>query len=102
MGTIPLPITNQLPQYNPQLVADAIIDQSINNGPCAEEKSMTSDIIKTTKRNYLFTIQKRVGKNWQRITDAVFTKRSNAREATRELRNVTGADYRVRKMIVAS
>ena len=59
-------------------------------------------MVKTTKRNYLFAIQKRIGKNWQRITDAVFTKRSNAREAARELRNVTGADYRVRKMIIAS
>ena len=63
---------------------------------------MTSDTIKTTKRNYLFTVQKRVGKNWRRVADAVFSKRSTARETTRELRNTTGGDYRVRKMIVAS
>lgn len=58
--------------------------------------------IKTTKRNYLFTVQKRIGKNWQRITDAVFSKRAAARECVRELRNVTESDYRVRKMIIAS
>lgn len=58
--------------------------------------------IKTTKRNYLFTVQKRVSGNWQRITDAVFTKRSAARECVRELRNVTKQDYRVRKMVIAS
>jgi hypothetical protein len=58
--------------------------------------------IKTTKRNYLFTVQKRVGKNWRRITDAVFSKRAAARECVRELRNVTKMDYRVRKMIIAS
>jgi putative component of toxin-antitoxin plasmid stabilization module len=58
--------------------------------------------IKTTKRNYLFTVQKRVGSNWQRITDAVFSKRQAARECVRELRNVTGSDYRVRKMVIAT
>lgn len=58
--------------------------------------------IKTTKRDYLFTVQKRVGSNWQRITDAVFSKRSNARECVRELRNSTGSDYRVRKMVIAA
>ena len=71
-----------------------------NNGPMAKETTMTG--IKTTKRNYLFTVQKRVGNSWRRITDAVFSKRSSARECVRELRNVTDADYRVRKMIVAS
>jgi hypothetical protein len=70
----------------------------INNALRGEEKNMTG--IKTTKRNYLFTVQKRIGDNWRRITDAVFSKRSNARECAKELRNVTGADYRVRKMIV--
>lgn len=58
--------------------------------------------IKTTKRNYLFTVQKRIGGTWQRITDAVFSKRSAARECVRELRNVTSSDYRVRKMVIAS
>jgi len=57
--------------------------------------------IKTTRRNYLFTVQKRIGANWQRITDAIFSKRSAARECVRELRNVTGSDYRVRKMVIA-
>lgn len=59
-------------------------------------------MVKTTKRNYIFTVQKKVGKNWRRITDAIFTKRANARECARELRNVTDADYRVRKMVIAS
>lgn len=58
--------------------------------------------IKTTKRNYLFTVQQRVGENWQRITDAVFSKRSAARECVKELRNATKKDYRVRKMVIAS
>jgi len=57
-------------------------------------------MVKTTKRNYIFTVQKRIGKNWRRITDAIFTKRANARECVRELRNVTDADYRVRKMVL--
>ena len=57
-------------------------------------------MVKTTKRDYIFTVQKRVGKNWRRIADALFQKRSNARECVRELRNVTGSDYRVRKMVV--
>ena len=57
-------------------------------------------MVKTTKRNYIFTVQKKVGKNWRRITDAIFTKRANARECARELRNVTDADYRVRKMVL--
>ncbi len=58
-------------------------------------------MVKTTKRNYIFTVQKRIGKNWRRISDAIFTKRANARECVRELRNVTDADYRVRKMVIA-
>ena len=58
--------------------------------------------VKTTKRNYLFTVQKRVGTNWRRITDAVFSKRSSARECVKELRNATSGDYRVRKMIIPS
>ncbi len=75
--------------------------RTTNKSPImAQEKKMTG--IKTTKRNYLFTVQKRVGANWRRITDAVFSKRSAARECVRELRNVTKQDYRVRKMIVAS
>lgn len=56
--------------------------------------------VKTTKRNYLFTVQKRVGENWRRITDAVFSKRSSARECAKELRNATRGEYRVRKMTV--
>ena len=71
-----------------------------NNARMGEERKMTG--IKTTKRNYLFTVQKRIGANWQRITDAVFSKRSAARECVRELRNVTGSDYRVRKMVIAA
>ena len=65
--------------------------------------------IKTTKRNYLFVIQKRVGRNWQRITDAVFQKRASARECSNELNNlskVTGRGpnrrYRVAVMKIAS
>lgn len=58
--------------------------------------------IKTTKRDYLFTVQKRVGSNWRRITDAIFTRRASARECVRELRAISGADYRVRKMVIAS
>lgn len=65
------------------------------NSPIGQENMMN---IKTTRRNYLFVIQKRIGKEWERITDAVFTKRSVARECVRELRNTTANDYRVRKL----
>lgn len=70
------------------------------NSAALEPQENTMTGIKTTKRNYLFTVQKRIGKGWQRITDAVFSKRSAARECVRELRNVTKQDYRVRKMII--
>ena len=73
-----------------------------NNAPVGAKESTTMSGVKTTKRNYLFTVQKRVGANWRRITDAVFTKRLSARECVKELRNVTGGDYRVRKMIIAA
>lgn len=94
---------SNLPQWNPQAVANVIVSKSNTNKspPVAQEKHMSTGI-KTTKRNYLFTVQKRVGGNWQRITDAVFSKRSAARECVKELRNVTGRDYRVRKMVIAA
>jgi len=65
--------------------------------------------IKTTKRNYLFTVQKRVGQDWERVTDAVFVKRASARECANNLNAVAGITgrgpnrrYRVRKLIIAS
>lgn len=65
--------------------------------------------IKTTRRNHLFIVQKRVGKNWQMITDAVFKMRSHARECSNELNNiakVTGRGpnrrYRVAKLVMQS
>jgi hypothetical protein len=65
--------------------------------------------IKTTKRDYLFTVQKRVGKSWLRITDAVFTHRKVARELSNELNNISGVTgrgpnrrYRVAVMRVVS
>lgn len=74
--------------------------QTTNSAIPAQESKMTG--VKTTKRDYLFTVQKRIGKNWRRITDAVFTKRSSARECVKELRNITKQDYRVRKMVIAT
>jgi len=44
--------------------------------------------IKTTKRNYLFVVQKKVAGQWQMITDAIFTRRSTARAASNELNNL--------------
>lgn len=44
--------------------------------------------IKTSKRNQIFIVQKRVGKNWCMITDAIFRKRSHARECSNELNAV--------------
>lgn len=65
--------------------------------------------IKTTKRNQIYIVQKRVGKGWQMITDALFRKRSHARDCSRELNNVakvTGRGpnrrYRVAIMRVVS
>lgn len=45
-------------------------------------------MIKTTKRNQIFIVQKRVGKTWQMITDALFRKRSHARECSNELNSI--------------
>ena len=59
--------------------------------------------IKTTKKNHIYIVQKRVGKSWHRNSDALFALRKNARECSREL-NALGKGkrhYRVRKMIVA-
>ena len=65
--------------------------------------------IKTTRRNYVFTVQKRVAGSWERVSDALFQKRSSARECASELNNVAGITgrgpnrrYRVRKMVIAS
>lgn len=44
--------------------------------------------IKTTKRNQVWVVQKRVGKTWQMITDALFTRRSFARECSNQLNNL--------------
>ena len=65
--------------------------------------------IKTTRRNYVFTVQKRVGKDWERVSDAIFNHRHNARECSNNLNAVAGSlgrgpnrRYRVRKMVIAS
>jgi len=64
-------------------------------------------MVKTTKRNYIFTIQKRIGNDWHMVRECIFTKRKFARECSNELNNVakvTGRGpnrrYRVRKMVV--
>lgn len=55
--------------------------------------------IRTSRRNHVFIVQKRVGKEWERITDAIFDKRSNARECSRELNALSrGRRYRVVKL----
>jgi len=72
--------------------------QTTNNSPAGQESNKMA--IKTTKRNYLWTLQKRIGKNWRMIAETVFSKRSVARECAKELRNI-GGDYRVRKMVIA-
>ena len=65
--------------------------------------------IKTTRRNYVFTVQKRVGKDWERVSDAIFQTRKSARECSINLNSVAGITgrgpnrrYRVRKMVIAS
>lgn len=72
-----------------------------------QENSMTG--IKTTRRNYLFVIQKRTSKGWQMVRETTFTKRRFARECSNELNaasSVTGRGpnrlYRVVKMVIAS
>lgn len=49
--------------------------------------------IKTTKRNQVFIVQKKVSGRWQMITDAIFMRRRNARECSNQLNaiaSVTG------------
>jgi hypothetical protein len=67
-----------------------------------QESKMEKVSVKCTKRNYLFIVQKRIGAEWQRINDGVFTRRKFARECAKELRTATKRDYRVRKMVIAS
>lgn len=52
------------------------------------QKGVKNMSIKTTKRNYLFVVQKKVAGQWQMITDAIFTRRSTARAASNELNNL--------------
>ena len=65
--------------------------------------------IKTTKRNYLFIVQKRIGNRWCRIAETIFEKRKDARACSVELNNVAGITgrgpnrrYRVAKLAVAA
>lgn len=65
--------------------------------------------IKTSSKSHLYTVMRRVGKRWERVVDAIFVKRSNARECCQELnaiapkrKNDGGVRYRVAKMIIAS
>ena len=58
-------------------------------------------MIRTTKKNHIYIVQKRVAGEWRRIPDALFALRKNDRECSRELNNLNRGSYRVRKMIVA-
>lgn len=65
--------------------------------------------IKTTSKAHVYTVMRRVGKNWERIVDALFVKRSNARECCQELNAIAprrkgdgGARYRVAKMQIVA
>jgi hypothetical protein len=64
--------------------------------------------IKTTKRNQLFIVQKKVRGEWHMIAGTVFTHRKLARECSNQLNNLRpkagrgiNRRYRVAKMIVA-
>ena len=57
-----------------------------------------SGSIRTSKRNHVFIVQKKVSGSWQRITDATFDKRSNARECARQLNEIQPKRYRVVKL----
>jgi len=67
-------------------------------------------ITKTTKKNHIYTVLKRVGNNWRRIESIVFTMRKDARSCCQELNNVNPLRkggkvirrYRVAKMTIAS
>lgn len=66
-----------------------------------------SEMVKTTKRNYLFIVQKRVAGKWCRIADTIFEHRRDARACSVELNNVAGITgrgpnrrYRVAKLAV--
>ena len=41
--------------------------------------------IKTTKKNHIYVLMKRVGKVWRRVDATLFVKRSDARDCVREL-----------------
>lgn len=65
--------------------------------------------IKTTARNQIWVLQKRVGKAWHRVEGTFFDRRRFAREASNELNNmenITGRGpnrvYRVATMRVVS
>lgn len=65
--------------------------------------------IKTSKRNQIFTVQKKIRGQWCIIQGAYFPKRSQARECSRDLNNiakVTGRGpnrrYRVAAMRVVA
>jgi predicted Zn-ribbon and HTH transcriptional regulator len=44
--------------------------------------------IKTTKKNHIYVLMKRVGKVWRRVDMTLFVKRSIARQCVRELNDV--------------
>ena len=44
--------------------------------------------IKTTKKNHIYVLMKRVGKVWRRVDATLFVKRSDARDCVRELNNL--------------
>ena len=41
--------------------------------------------IKTTKKNHIYILMKRVGGEWRRVDATLFVKRSDARQCVREL-----------------
>jgi hypothetical protein len=64
-------------------------------------------MVKTTKRNQLFVVQKKVRGAWNLIEGSVFNRRSHARQLSNELNNLVpkagrgrNRRYRVAKMIV--
>lgn len=73
------------------------------------QKGVKNMSIKTTKKNHIFIIQKKVGSTWRTVTESFFTKRKFARECSNTLNNVAGVTgrgpnrrYRVAIMRVVS
>lgn len=60
--------------------------------------------IKTTRKDHIYILMKREGKDWVRVAGSFFDKRSDARNCVRDLNNIsrTKRRFKVGKMAVSN